>query len=152
MYLIGGAPCVGKSTYAKQLAVEHGAKIIELDALMPEWNAAVPLPEHAAKLPVWQAKKEHREPTAEEYRIEAETYWPMIRERLQALLKMDGSWVVEGAQLQPKLLRSWLDELGASAPVHVTFLCDDASTHPLNAVISEEAKRAGFAVVGRRTE
>lgn len=152
IYLIGGAPKTGKSYLARKIAEQKNAEVIELDSLMPKWNLAVSSKDFSKKLPVWQAKKDKTSPTINDYRTEAQTYWPEVKSLLDSKPNDKGVVIIEGAQLSPRLLRQWLDSLGEeeSQRVEVIYLSHDSA--PLNSEFIKEAEVYGFKIKQRVNE
>ncbi|MFO0862561.1 MAG: hypothetical protein U0516_02485 [Candidatus Saccharibacteria bacterium] len=147
--LIGGAPKTGKSYLAHNIAKQKNGKVIELDTLMLEWNLSVSDKDFSKKLPVWQAKRDGKKSTIEDYRVEAQTYWPAIKLLIDSELNKTSVSIIEGAQLSPKLLRQWLDSLNdkQSRSVEVIFLSH--SSAPLNSEFKADAEVNGFKTVQR---
>lgn len=131
VYLIAGAPDVGKTTVAHKLAALYNARHIEIDKLMPGFNKQVPPHEWVAKLPVWEKRKTGDELRVEDYLTEQETYWPFIEELLNTL--PPGEVVVEGAQLNPSYLSEWLKTNKATAFV----IHEPDGAMPLNLKLGE---------------
>lgn len=152
IYLIGGAPGSGKTTLATWLAEKISAKVISLDTHMKDWNSLIPKEELAKKLPVWEAKRKGAKPSFGDYRVEAETYWPRIQSLVESFLATPKkTFVVEGAQFSPRLLKVWLDSLDKKSRdlICVLFLYDKRVL--LAESIRREAEENGF-LVSRRSE
>ncbi|MDB5178185.1 MAG: hypothetical protein JWN01_128 [Patescibacteria group bacterium] len=150
LYLIGGAPGVGKSFLAKHIGNKHHAEIVELDGLMPAYNASISKEDFSAKLPVWQAKHDRRTPSFSDYKIEAHTYWPHIKSLIEDRLnKVDLPTVIEGAQLSPMLIKDWLNGAKASERKRVKILYLSHGDGSFNEAFVDEAMKAGFKVFSR---
>lgn len=113
IYLIGGPPKVGKTTLAKELALQLQIPSFSLDYLMSIINPYLPIEKIPELLPRWQAHFEDEVKTSQEliplYVKETETYWPGIEGILRRLIKDNQDYILEGTQLQPTLLRTFID-------------------------------------------
>lgn len=150
IYIIGGAPGSGKSTFGAWLAQKTDAQVISLDELMKEWNAHIPKEEFAKRLPVWEAKRRGLEPSPKDYQIEAETYWPKICSLIESCVAHPKKeFVIEGAQLSPKLIKAWLGNLDKKDRnlIRVVFLHEENT--PLAMSIRSDAEKSGFTVSSR---
>jgi 2-phosphoglycerate kinase len=151
IYLIGGAPGSGKSFLAAQLEKKLKARVLELDLLMPAFNKFISADDYSLKLPVWQAKKTGKEPSFYDYRVEAETYWPAISAMLNSFInhRDNENLIVEGAQLNPRLVSKWLSSMGAGQGGEVKVLFLSHQTTSLGREFDKDLEATGFNAINR---
>jgi 2-phosphoglycerate kinase len=118
IYLLGGAPRVGKSIAAKRLAEKVGAKLIKADDVASDYAGSLPEGERMEKFPFpgfsGEPSENDRAP-GEMTRlqlVDAKSLEPEL-ERLIARAQSAGeALVLEGVQLLPEFVRQIADKLG----------------------------------------
>jgi len=118
---------------------------------MPAFNKLMPTDDYLSKLPVWEAKKSGRQPVFQDYAIEASAYWPAIAAMLNSFLdrRSNQDLVVEGAQLNPELVRHWLSDLGVDRSGRVKALFLSHGDAALGKEFEESSEAARFNVLNR---
>jgi 2-phosphoglycerate kinase len=115
IYLIGGAPRVGKSILGKRLAAESGAFYLSVDDLRDEVKEALPEERRKEAFP-WPAFAGNslKNTTSPEERIqiqcvESASLQTEIEKRVLEATQTDRSLVIEGILLLPALIRKLED-------------------------------------------
>lgn len=118
IYLIGGAPRVGKSTLARALAAEKSIPYISADDMASVITPYIPEREHPVKLPLHISRRETNysndvfyakystEQAVALYLKNAETLWPGFKNFIKYVLEDDHEFIVEGWQILPELVQT----------------------------------------------
>ncbi|MEI6478016.1 MAG: hypothetical protein WCO52_03450 [bacterium] len=124
IYLIGGPPRCGKTTLARALSKRLHIPYVPADYLMSVISPYIPHEEMAERLPRWHARVQtdksndrmYAEYSPEQilgfYNKEAETYWPGIKNFILYALHDDQDFIIEGGQLRPDLVHSFVESEG----------------------------------------
>ncbi|MEI6478158.1 MAG: hypothetical protein WCO52_04185 [bacterium] len=134
IYLIGGPPRCGKTTLARELSRRLAIPYVPADYLMSVITPYIPREDMKERLPHWYARVKteksndrlYAEYTPQEivdgYLVEAESYWPGIKNFIVYALHDEQDFIIEGAQLRPDLVRALLAAEGEER-FKALFLC-----------------------------
>lgn len=115
IYLIGGAPRIGKSIAARKLAVQIGASALTADDIGSEYSAKLPEAERAEKFPFPGFSGDPADntlPPAELTRlqlIEAKSMEPEFRRLIAEAVTAGKDFVLEGVQVLPEFAKDIMD-------------------------------------------
>ncbi len=118
VYLIGGAPRVGKSIIARRLAQETGADLISTDDLWSESVKELTESERKEKYPFpgFSGTASENTLTSDELTrlqlIEAASLWPELDEVIRKAIAIDEPLVIEGVHLIPEYVDRLIAEFG----------------------------------------
>jgi len=154
IYLLGGPPCCGKTTVARQLARASGSAWMHTDYLATAFAAYAHTDDASAPqlaLPPGMPRERRNDAryaryTATEvvahYRALAGRAWPGLRAIIEYALFDGESLVLEGFHFDPALLRDWLagDGAGYAGDVMPVFLVREEPTD-----IERALRRGGHA-------
>ena len=124
IYLIGGPPRCGKTTLARELSKRLVIPYVPADYLTSAISPYIPQEDVKERLPRWYARikteksndRLYAEYTPQEivsfYLVEAETYWPGIKNFILYALHEGQNFIVEGVQFRPDLVQALLHAEG----------------------------------------
>lgn len=118
IYLIGGAPRVGKSIIAKRLAEKLSIRFVSTDELCERYSQAIPEAEREEKFPFpgFSGDSAENKSAPEELvgfqLTEAKSLEPEIRRIISRALSKDEALVIEGVQMLPDFVQSIAGETG----------------------------------------
>ncbi len=108
IYLVGGAPRCGKTTFSKRLAFQNRIPWVSTDLLREVARAFVPEQEWSVRLPEFNLASAPEEILKAEI-LEAKTLWPGTKRFIYSLLKWKHDYVIEGVHLLPDLVQELLE-------------------------------------------
>ncbi len=119
IYLIGGAPRVGKSIVAKRMAEKLGIRFVSTDELCEKYSQTIPEAERKGKFPFpgFSGDPTKNTSASEELvgfqLVEAKSLEPEVRRIISEALSKNEPLVIEGVHLLPESVKSIMDESGA---------------------------------------
>lgn len=126
IYLVGGAPRVGKSNLVKQVVAQHPMYAISTDAIRFLVRRSVPPEQLDPALKLWNPATEALPPTdqiMEAQNAESHALWPLVVDFMQSYVDDGHDLLVEGVTVLPELVTQ------LSFPYRCIILGNDSPGH-----------------------